>query len=216
VVDIEKTIDDALLQEQIISSQRTRSGKWSPSSFGRCYRYQFWNRKNIPQSNPVDVEALRRFKLGKLVHNFVQNFIPDKQTEVKVETDDVLGFADIVQPKKVIDIKSIRSFGFKKILKKDYDITLDKFSYILQLMSYVKFLSKKVGELFFVDTDSMKIKTFEFKIEDWEAKVDEELEVLRGFWKQDKLPPASPRAYGGKECKYCVFENECIKERGVL
>ena len=113
---IQKLINDKLLAEQNKRKDRVRSGMWSPSSFGRCYRLQYWNRKNEPQSNPPDERALRVFKVGHFFHDFVETIIKDQhpqaETEVLVKKDDVLGFADIVLPDEVIDIKSQHSKSF--------------------------------------------------------------------------------------------------------
>ena len=74
---IEKLIDDYLLAEQTQRAKKERSGLWSPSSFGRCFRYQFWNRKNEPQTNPPDLRALKIFKVGNIFHDFIQSMLPD-------------------------------------------------------------------------------------------------------------------------------------------
>ena len=213
-MEISEIIDRKLLDEQIKKSQRARSGKWNPSSFGRCYRYQFWNRKNKPHSNPVGVNTLRIFKVGELFHNFVQQFFTPEQREIQTETEDILGFADIVLETEVIDIKSIRSFAFKLFKKKDYDITVDKYDNILQLMVYVWLLKKEAGRLVYIDKDTLEIKEFIFNLPNWIDKVKEELEILQGYWKQDKLPPPLARVYNGKECNYCVFQDTCYGLQG--
>ncbi len=104
---IQDLIDEALIKEEEIKSQRIRSGKFSPSSFGKCYRAQYWNRKNEPKSNPIDVSALRRFKVGNIIHQYAQSFFPNAQREVLVLNGvDMVGYADIVLENEVIDIKS--------------------------------------------------------------------------------------------------------------
>jgi hypothetical protein len=67
---IQEMVDKALIRPE-----RVRSGKWSPSSFGGCYRKQFWNRKDEPKSNPPDARTLRVFAAGQLFHDFIQNII---------------------------------------------------------------------------------------------------------------------------------------------
>jgi hypothetical protein len=206
---IQQLIDNALLKEQEIKLKRVRSGKFSPSMFGRCYRAQFWNRLNEPQTNPPNAEALRRFKVGNIIHDYVQQFFPSA-TEIKIEVaDDIIGFADIVLPDEVVDIKSCRSYEFKLMLKEDYDIKTAKFNNGLQVCSYAYFLGKPKARLIFIEKDELDSKEFPLVVADWKQAIDDELEILRGHWKKQELPKPLPRAYGGKECQYCNWLDKC-------
>jgi len=212
---IQSLIDSALLKEQEEKSKRTRSGKFSPSSFGRCFRYQFWNRQNIEQTDPPDIEALRRFKVGNIIHQYAQSFFPQAQREVKILVeDDIIGFADIVLPDEVVDIKSCRSYEFKLMLKKDYDIKVSKLTNCLQATSYALFLQKPQARLVFIEKDALDSKEFVLKVEDWKEAIEDELEILRGHWKNESLPAPSPRAYNGKEDNYCPYKTKCYKLQG--
>ena len=208
---IQQMIDNALLKEEEIKSTRIRSGKFSPSSFGRCYRMQYWNRKNEPKSNPVDVEALRRFKVGNIIHEYMQQFFPQAQKEVKIEVaDDVIGFADIVLADEVVDIKSCRTFEFKLLVKPNYDIEVGKTTNCLQVMSYALFLNKPQGRLIFIEKDALDSTEFVLQTKDWKDRIEDELTILRGQWKKDELPSPNPRAYGGHEGKYCSYRDKCL------
>jgi CRISPR/Cas system-associated exonuclease Cas4 (RecB family) len=176
---------------------------------------QYWNRKNEPQSNPVDVEALRRFKVGNIIHEYMQSFFPQAQKEVKVEAgDDVIGFADIVLTDEVVDIKSCRSYEFKLLVKPDYDIEVGKTTNCLQVMSYALMLNKPQGRLIFIEKDALDSTEFVLQTRDWVEKIADELTILRGQWKKDELPAPNPRAYGGKECNYCNFRDKCFTMQG--
>lgn len=213
---LQNLVDKGLLKEQDSRKDRKRSGKFVPSSFGRCYRMQVWRRDNKEESNPIGVDTLRVFAVGKLFHKFLQGFLPDHQTEIKVEDVDVLGFADIVFPDSVEDIKSVRSYGFKKMKGVGYDIKKDKLEYVLQVVWYAGKLGKKLAKIIAVDKDSLEIKEFPLFVEEHTADVLRELSALRAYWKVYKengtLPPAEPRAYSGNECKYCAYFNTCKKE----
>ena len=212
---IQQLIDNALIKEQELKSKRIRSGKFSPSSFGRCYRMQFWNRKNEPQTNPPDVEALRRFKVGNIIHDYMQSFFLNAQREVMVlDKDDVIGFADIVLDNEVIDIKSCRSFEFKTFAKEGYDIGVGKTTNCLQVTSYALFLNKPLARLIFIEKDALDSKEFPLVIADWKERIEDELQILRGQWARQELPQPIPRAYGGKECQYCSFMDKCFKLEG--
>jgi hypothetical protein len=214
-MNIQNLIDTALIKEQEEKSKRVRSGKFSPSSFGRCYRYQFWNRKNEKQTNPPDVEALRRFKVGNIIHSYAQSFFPTAQREVIVLSgDDLVGYADIVLENEVVDIKSCRSYEFKTFAKEDYDIKVDKFQNCLQVCTYALYLNKPQARLIFIEKDALDSKEFIIKTQDFKEQIEDELEILRGHWKKQELPKAIPRAYGGKECNYCGFKDKCLTIEG--
>lgn len=209
---IQELIDTHLLKEQEEKNKRVRSGKWTPSRFGRCYRMQFLARKLEPETNPPDVSALRRFKMGNLIHSYMQEMFPTAQKEVKVVLEpDLIGFADIVMPEEVVDIKSCRSYEFKKMDEPGYRIGENKEGNCLQVSAYSWLLNKPQARLIFIEKDKLDSKEFVIQTSDWVDKLAEELDILRGYWKQDKLPPAMPRLYSGKEGAYCPFLNRCLE-----
>ncbi|MAF43221.1 MAG: hypothetical protein CMI54_03500 [Parcubacteria group bacterium] len=210
-----KKITESLLQEQERRKNRERSGKWNPSKFGRCYRMQYWYRKGEAITNPPDERSLRRFKVGNLFHDFVQGFIPNKNTEVMVKEHDVIGFADIVEDDCVSDIKSQHSRAFHYMERDGYDIKVEKKEMWLQVMYYARRLGKKRGRLIFVSKDDLCMAEYEDFVSRWEEKIQLELDTLRSFWDNSNLPPAEPRAYFDKkkevykECDYCMYKDKC-------
>jgi len=209
---IQKLVDDSLLMKEKNREHRVRSGKWNPSSFGRCFRFQYWNRLNEKKSNPLTIQTLRIFAAGHLFHDFIENLLPEgHDVEVEVSVDDVFGYADVVESSCVTDIKSIRSWGMKAIKKLSKEqFESDKRSNIIQVMTYAVLLHKPKGRLVFVDKDGVEIREYEFKTVDWEQDVKDELTILRQYWEGKELPPAIPRTYGGKECNYCAFHDKCL------
>ena len=213
---IQSLIDESLQAEQEARKDRIRSNKFSPSLFGRCYRAQYWNRLAEPESNPSDARTLRVFAVGKLFHEFVQRLFPDAQKEVRVETDDVLGFADIVYGDNVVDIKTVHSKSFWYAKRDGYDVNKEKNSNILQVMFYVHILKATTGRLVFISKDDFCIDEYGFHIDKWRSEVEKELETLRYYWSKQNLPPAIPRAYGStaenpRECSYCSWKDKCFK-----
>ena len=210
---IQGMIDDVLAPK----TKRKRSGKFGPSSFGKCYRAQYWNRKDEPASNPIDARVLRVFKAGNLFHDFVQQTIiskfPDTQTEVVVDVDeDIFGYADLVNSVEVADIKSQHSRAFH-YMAKCKDIGKDKYPNWLQVMYYAIALKKAAARLIFISKDDLMIQEYQFKVDNyWKGEVANELKTLRMWWEKQELPPAEPRAYGGKECQYCNFRDKCKQQ----
>ena len=206
---IQKKIDDKLLAEYEKSLLRERSGKYSPSLFGRCYRLQYWNRLNVPPTEKTDTLTLRKFKAGHLFHDFVQGLLPEHKHEVKVETDDILGFADIVLPDEVVDIKSVHSKAFWYSQKKDYDVSKEKYTNILQVCTYALLLGKTKASLMFISKDDLCVDEYVFETDNWKVEVGNEIGFLKDIWDRKFEPEAKPKAYNGKECQYCKFLTLC-------
>ncbi len=216
---IQQLIDEALADK----TPRVRSGKYSPSSLGRCYRLQYWNRKDEPKSNPVDERTERVFMAGNLFHNFVQGLIlkvePTAQIELLVEDDDFKGYADMVIGDEVTDIKSQHSGAFWYRDKKTWaEIEPQIKHHILQVAFYAYKLDKSMARIIYISKDDLCIQEYSFPVEKYRTEIEKEIEDLKLNWKTQVLPPALPRAYGvdkktgkGKDCNYCSWKDTCDK-----
>lgn len=215
-ISIQGLIDKALERKD----DRIRSGKFSPSSLGKCFRSQYWNRKNEPQSNPIDERTNRVFKAGNLFHEFVQDVIVANnhgtQAEVLVEDDDFKGYADLVMTDEVVDLKSQHSkaFWYRKNLTWD-ELAPKLFANALQVAFYAVKLGKKWCRLVFISKDDLCIQEYPFEVEKYRVELDREIATLKDFWTKQVLPPAIPRAYPDKEgksaeCGYCGWKDKCF------
>lgn len=211
---IQEIIDAELFEES--QKERTSSGKWKPSLFGRCYRLQYWSRKGIPPTNLPDPRTLRVFKCGNLFHSFVQDTVikryKEVEKEVLCETDDIRGYADLIGDGEVVDVKSVHS-KFFHYTKKSKDILGEHKNQVLQTSWYAIEKNLKKGRLCWVSKDDLCIEEVGWDITD---KIkhelnDVELFELRNFWEKEELPPPCPRAYNGKECGYCQYLDLCVK-----
>jgi len=209
MIDIVKVIDDEILKKPDQYLDPKYRHCWRTSNFGRCYRYQYWYRKGVGMTNPIEQKALRIFRVGDMFHRDIQQFLPSESVEVEFHVDDVYGHCDHVGDGYCDDFKTVGNWAWQLMNKKGFDVIKDKEAYIYQLMAYCYFLEMPVGRLVFIHKDSYSIKTFEFKMEDWVDAVEDELTTLRAYWDKDGLPPAIPRAYGRKDCNYCAFQDSC-------
>lgn len=208
---IQELIDEYLAEEQ--SKRRKHSGKFASSRLGRCYRFQYWKREG-KEGASVDARTLRVFRCGNMFHEFVQDTIvrmyPEAEIEVKFEVEDVIGYADVVLPDEVIEAKSQHSRAFWYLKKGNKSIEEAKYANCIQLMSYCYFLEKPKGRLVFISKDDLTIAEYPLDFTDaWHERIANELTILRHYWAKKELPPAVPRAYGGKECKYCPYTIIC-------
>jgi len=193
---IQDLIDKKLAEKQEKRKDRVRSGKISPSSLGKCYRYQYWNIKNEPQTNPPDSRALRVFAVGHLFHKFLEDLM-DCEVEVKVEDDNVLGYADIVGDDWVGDFKTVNSKKFWYLEKEDkIPITERERHNFLQVTCYAMMLGKpycKIVSILKGDLPEGKARCYP-------------------TYRTDKKT-GRMELVGHKECEYCCFHDKC-KEVG--
>lgn len=214
---IQQLLDAKIAEEN--NQEHVKSGKFSPSLFGSCYRRQYWNRKNEPKSNPPDARTLRVFKVGDIFHKTIQSLIsetnPEAQIEVEIQEPDIKGFADLVLSDKVIELKTQHSRAFWHAEKEGKDISVMKPDHCLQVMSYCYFLGKKYGQLVYISKDDLCITEYLLGMDEcWLVRVEEELYTLRELWEADWLPAAQPKLYQNKdefkECQYCAWKDKCF------
>jgi len=215
---IQELIDEVLEDR----GDHISSGKWKPSGLGQCFRRQYWTRKQEEPSNPIDKRTLRVFKAGNLFHDFVQTNLltryPNWQKEVKIEVEDVLGYADLVSEDEVVDIKSQHSRKFwhnTQEVNNGADIKDMFFNNWLQVAWYAWSLGKEKMRLVFVSKDDLSIQEYVLPLDGyWKGLLDEEFTKLNYYWKDNQTPAAQPRLYGGeetkKECEYCQFKDKCF------
>jgi hypothetical protein len=108
------------------NEDREADGYWHPSGLFTCDRQAIYAFRGTPMTNPPNEQSLRVFRMGHLVHGFVQEAIashPDVQQvwlEVPVISDTlgVKGHADALVlftdgTYEVIEVKSIKAAGMK-------------------------------------------------------------------------------------------------------
>ena len=213
---IQELLNNQLAKEQEERAKRERSGKYSPSSLGRCYRLQYFNRLNEPITNPPEERNLRVMKCGSIFHDIIQTLVLKEnaniQKEVTVETDDFKGYADLVDD-GVTDIKTIHSQGFNYL--KPETIAKEKYTNWMQVLFYAYKLGKKYAKLVFVSKDDLRIDEYRQELDEyWLNELDMEETLLKHYWASKVLPPAEPRAFNGKDCQYCGWLNHCKEIEG--
>lgn len=216
-------IDESLAAEQEARKGKARSGKYSPSSLGKCFRAQYWNRKDFPKSDAPDARTLRVFRAGDFFHDFVQetivNKFPEIKCEVPVELDnDFFGYADMVNDTTVWELKSQHSGSFHYM--DEENIADSRRPNWLQNALYAYALKKEYIVLCFISKDDLSIRQFAQPLSAWIDELQKEITVLRNIWTKNVLPPATPRCYidkktgNSKECSFCNWRSACSQIEG--
>lgn len=220
-----KTIEQ-LIDEALVRPPRQRSGKFTPSKFGRCFRAQYWSRFNEPASNPLDARTIRVFEAGKLFEKFVKQTIIGAGNgwidcgDKPIECEDVIGYADLdnAELNEIADVKSQHSKSFWYMVKcKGNKIREEKKPNWLQVLYYAREKKREYGRLVFISKDDLCIQEYVQPLDDeWRELLATELVTLRHYWINQELPPAEPRCFKKKdgsfgECKYCEWEGHCAE-----
>lgn len=215
-----KLIEEDILKQETEKPHREKSGKFKPSNFGRCYRLQVLARLDYPISNPPDIKSLKRMEEGTNTHKLNQSHLPPEICEIPIETEDILGRADIVLPDCVYDIKCQEEYQIKRYWNKPIEVLLnDKFTNWLQVGWYGVALNKPFVGIFPCVYGMFIALKHRIPIEAIKEDVEKEVTQLKEFWECKILPPACPRAYNGRDCQYCAWQITCVaweKEKKVI
>ena len=203
------------LRDEYEENKREGSGLFVASYLGFCYRRQFKRRRKDLKTIAPDTKGLARMAMGRNTHTFVQSYLPEAKCEVKIKSKegDIMGYCDIETEDCAYDIKGCDEWQYRKYWKIPTGKLIDtKYNNWLQVGWYGIELNKKYVSLLpwiFGTFSYYEHKIFTLDIK---AKVEHELGVLRALWAKGELPEAKPRAFGGKECTYCEYRDQCEKE----
>jgi hypothetical protein len=118
----------AALNAHLVAKNEAREadGMWHPSGLFTCDRQAIYAFRGAERTNPPNEQSLRVFRMGHLVHGFVQDAIASHPAvaqvwlEVPVHSDrlDIEGHADALLRFKdgtseVLEVKSIKAAGMK-------------------------------------------------------------------------------------------------------
>lgn len=219
----QKMLNDYLLEQQELKKTRESSGKVTPSSLGQCYLRQYWKIKKLPTTDYPDLKSLKNMERGKIIHKFMQNIAEKNgyQVEVKVETPEIIGYADLIKDDTVADIKTQDDWAFKWHYQAGFDSKKEKPSEWLQVACYGWLLCLPKIKLIFVNNkDVSQIQEYEDLTVNWLDKLSEEIKTILSYTGNEIEPENKPRLYLGKdgrpkECRYCQYRSHCQKTRGT-
>lgn len=127
-VSITKALDDYI---ESVEEPREPDGKYHPSQFWGCDRQTMYALRGVERSNPPDARSKRRFKIGHVLHELVQEalsqspdiiaFYPefaigDPDLNTGGHGDGLIFFSDGTVV--VVELKSIRKNGFRYLAGK--------------------------------------------------------------------------------------------------
>ena len=226
----------AQLIEDYISREREPRGykqvkRYKPSSFGQCFRRQWYKKNRFEPTNPPDDFIKEIFLQGNICEDLYVKQHPGAELQYKVEIPGFLGYADLKFEDRIEEVKSVSGAVFRDISNPRYNVWKEKLHNVLQL-GYYMVKSNLRGNLVFINRDSLCISGFSVegsrivldisgKIKEYsisiplDAKltkaVNEEMGILSVL---KECPRAEPRMKN--ECGMCDYRGMCYKESGVM
>ena len=199
-----------------------RPTKWRVSGMGTCIRQRYLERVGAP-CQPFEPRVLRVFKIGKILHEYIQELLGYNNLlvakEGTVENDHIRGHFDAIvkdgDNQILYEFKSVHSRKFHYVRKRG---GMDK-HHIKQVLTYFMLLKPKYPKLkeariVYFSKDDLCIEEQMFYLTpEREAEIKDELATLDKYWEEKKLPPAEPMEEW--ECGYCGF-TQCPNNKNKL
>lgn len=208
-------IRELLIQRLQDRERKERDHKtFYASELGYCPLKLFFTFVHPKEPDP---HTLQIFKMGDLVHEYIQRIVQDA-TDAEVEVP----IRQLVDPERGIEIHGridILHEGVPYELKSSARIPSGPYAHhVAQLNAYLKMLDRDVGYLVYVEKNTFDIAQFEVRRNDylWDATLDkiravhDAVEVVQnGGSEGDALESLIPRVVDTWECRYCVYRDVC-------
>jgi len=174
---------------------------FAPSYIDKCKRQIFYQKRNEPQSNPIEIHSYIKFAMGDSVHLSLQNILKEigiyKEGEEFKEAEmfglnwlyRIDGLLELNNNKFIIEIKSVYSSGYNSIeheAKREHE---------LQLLMYMLFEKIEFGIILYIGRDNGFIVEYNYHIEalkekhkDFILNKAKELKLLQNQIENNFLP----------------------------
>lgn len=232
-------IDPSTIVDTIMAETARKAEVWPchtnrASEIGHdCERYLTYMRLAWEMKPAPSPDLLRLFKMGNVIEEQAKRDLADagfkvyeqqRSFKIKGRNNEVLvtgsvdGCMDLGMPTTVpLEIKSISSWGFKKINSIEDMFNSDKpwvRKYPAQLLLYCFGKGSEQGVFYFVDKQSNAIKTIEIHLNDWLEYVEAILKKAERINQNVANEEYPERAkYAENLCGYCDFRHLCLPEQ---
>lgn len=200
-----------------LETERKPDGTWHPSSISGCLRKALYDYTGVPKSNPHDARTSRVFRVGHLLHEFLQEAVAASDdvlvdyAEVKLDYPDirVSGAVDgLVQhfdgTWEVLEYKTINSnaFRYNDLPKEDHKLQAGIYLLVLREHGGVAAngaVIPPLGDLLtsvrfvYLSKDDLKIAEYDMPwTDELEAEIRSRLYTLEYHLEEQTLPDRLP------------------------
>lgn len=194
---------------------------FSPSTLvygnGACPRYWYIAFDGADFDDYADAYAVANMDNGVRSHDRIQTAIEnagimvEKEKRIFASDPPIFGFADAIiqweEEQPVVEIKTMReeSFSYRKNAKPpNY--------HLMQLIIYMKVLSKKNGVLLYENKNSHELHAINVEVNDeyiaWADYAWNWMRTVRAQWESKEIPK-KPYRSNSKVCKGCPVKDAC-------
>lgn len=212
--DVREETDSIPLQnwinEEVSKREEKEIKSWHISKIGQCPRGAYLERIGADPDTEFSDRQLRVFAVGRFFEEWFINLLDNRKelkikSQVRVESErlDVTGYVDLLvdsPKKKVYEIKTKHSAGFRYIPNRQHQY---------QLWTYLYLLGIEEGALIYLSKDDLRMAEFPVFLQDKELQqeVFDWLTLVKWAWEEKKYPPLAEE--GTWQARFCRWHSQC-------
>jgi len=200
--------------ERKLSQYEECVGKFRVSLAGQCFQKRVWVKQGIPFSNPSSPKTMRVFEVGKILHEYLQNFLDEQGLlvlkEFELEDAKRIGHLDAV----IWDGKQSILYDFKTVSSSKFPyLTGVSIFHVFQVVTYYEMLKSVLDfevdsvRIIYISKDDLDMKEYEIDTKQWHEAVHRDWFELYEF--ENGALKNFPRFPW--ECVNCVYRDLCIE-----
>lgn len=195
------------------------------SEMGLCPRARVLKRRGVAALRKFTDFDLWRFKMGHIIHGWLQTELQKAGVLVDCETEvgdgeDFRGYHDgrlVLDGREcIVEIKTMGPFFYNRLAAQKGPLEENHIvrRYVRQLMTYCHFAGVEEGRLLLVrmsleDSKAGRqhppVMELGYRLADWRQDIEAEIAALKGWWRRGELPPCTCADGDGWWVKRCDY-----------
>lgn len=232
-INFDKVIDDYLSSERKRKNRKRDIKVFYPSELTfPCLRGQYL--KYTQPEIPVSPKTQRIFKIGTIIHDFIQDSFKKANSEFSLldleasiqgaysASGDLIrirGRADAIIERNgeeyIVELKSIAPQPYRDDVFRF--LNEPKESHLKQILWYMQSANIKKGVIIYIEKVGAETKTFTISLDDYSTQqsITETAKELYKHLKTGTIPPRETNHWNNKICNYCQYYDACENDNLV-
>lgn len=233
LINFDKVIDDYLSSERKRTHRKRNIKIFYPSELTfPCLRGQYL--KYTQPEIPVSAKTRRIFKIGTIIHDFVQNIFKKEKNEFTLLSLEssikgtyrvsgdliwIRGRVDAIIERDgeeyIIEIKSMAPQPYKDDVFRY--LNEPKEGHLMQILWYMQSANIKNGFIIYVEKVGGETRTFPITLDDLspQLNITERAKKLYRHLKTGTIPPQETHHWNYHICQYCQYAEACENDNLV-
>jgi CRISPR/Cas system-associated exonuclease Cas4 (RecB family) len=232
-INFDKVIDDYLSSERKRKNRKRNIKVFYPSELTfPCLRGQYL--KYTQPEIPVSPKTQRIFKIGTIIHDFIQDSFKKANSEFSLldleasiqgaysASGDLIrirGRADAIIERNgeeyIVELKSVAPQPYRDDVFRF--LNEPKESHLKQILWYMQSANIKKGVIIYIEKVGAETKTFTISLDDYSTQqsITETAKELYKHLKTGTIPPRETNHWNNKICNYCQYYEACENDNLV-